>query len=132
MAELIAEMRGLDGALADDDRLAEIRSSLTDGIDQLQASTEWLLKQGPLDPNAAGSASVNLLMLTGTVVGGWQMALAGLAIVNGAASDDPAFAEAKLITTRFYAQHILPRGRGLAIAAMAGPDAVMALSEDQF
>ena len=132
MAELIAEMRGLDGVLADDEQLAEIRASLSDGIDQLQAATEWLLQQGPLDPNAAGSASVNLLMLAGTVVGGWQMALAGLAIVNGAASDDPAFAEAKLMTTRFYAQHILPRGRGLAIAAMAGADSVMALSEDLF
>ena len=132
IGELVAEMRALDDALAADERLAEIRSALTDGVDQLQSATTWLLQQGPLDPNAPGSASVNLLMLTGTVVGGWQMARAGLAVVNGAASDDPAFAESKLVTTRFYAQHILPKSRGLAAAAMAGPDCVMALSEEQF
>ncbi|MCJ7590432.1 MAG: acyl-CoA dehydrogenase C-terminal domain-containing protein, partial [Woeseiaceae bacterium] len=94
--------------------------------------TRWLLDNGSLDPNAVGSASVNLLMLTGTVVGGWQMALAGLAIVNGAASGDESFAEAKLMTARFYALHILPRANGFSAAAMAGPDAVMALSEIQF
>jgi len=132
IGELIAEMRALDSDLVTDERLAEIRSALSDGVDQLQSASEWLLAQGPLDPNAAGSASVNMLMLAGTVVGGWQMARAGLAIVNGAAADDPAFAEGKLMTTRFYGQHILPRSRGLAVAAMAGPDAVMSLPEDQF
>ena len=132
MAELIAEMRGLDDALAADERLADIRVALSAGVDQLQLATRWLLDNGSLDPNAAGSASVNLLMLTGTVVGGWQMALAGLAIVNGAASGDESFAEAKLMTARFYALHILPRANGLCAAAMAGPDAVMALSEIQF
>ncbi len=132
IGELIAEMRAMDDALAGDERLGEIRESLADGIGQLESATQWLLEQGPLDPNAAGSASVNLLMLAGTVVGGWQMARAGLAIVNGAASDDAAFAEAKLLTVRFYARHILPRAHGLAAAAMAGPCTVMQLNESQF
>jgi len=91
-----------------------------------------LLEQGPLDPNTAGSASVNLLMLAGVVVGGWQMARAALAIVNGAASDDPNFAEAKVQTVRFYALHIMPKARGLADAAMADADAVMGLPEESF
>ena len=132
MDELLTEMRSLDDALAADERLQEIRTALSDGVDQLQSATSWLLQQGPLDPNAAGSASVNMLMLTGTVIGGWQMARAALAIVNGAASDDPSFAEAKLMTVRFYAQHIMPRSHGLADAAMAGPDVIMAFSEEHF
>jgi hypothetical protein len=71
-------------------------------------------------------------MLTGIVVGGWQMALAALAITKGAASDDQVFADAKLVTARFYGQHILPRARGFAAAAMAGADTVMALAEESF
>lgn len=129
---LLAEMTALDAELAGDERLAEIRVALAEGVEQLQSATAWLLEQGPLDPNTAGSASVNMLMLTGIVVGGWQMALAALAITKGAASDDRAFADAKLVTARFYGQHILPRAQGFAAAAMAGADAVMALAEESF
>jgi hypothetical protein len=130
--ELIAEMRVLDEALAADERLAEIRAALNTGVDQLEMATRWLLEQGPVNPNAAGSASFNLLMLAGTVVGGWQMARAGVAIVNGAASDDVPFADAKLSTVRFYALHIMPRATGYAMAAVAGADAVMAIDDAQF
>jgi len=129
---LLAEMTALDAELAGDERLAEIRAALAEGVEQLQSATTWLLEQGPQDPNTAGSASVNMLMLTGVVVGGWQMARAALAITKGAAADDQAFADAKLVTARFYGQHILPRARGFAAAAMAGTDAVMALAEESF
>ncbi len=132
IGELIAEMLALDAELAADERLAEIRSALSRGVGQLQSATKWLLEQGPLDPNTAGAASVNMLMLTGVVVGGWQMARAALAITKGAASDDPAFADAKLVTVRFYAQHIMPRAQGLCDAATAGANVVMELTEEQF
>ena len=132
MRELIADIRLLDDALASDERTAEIGAAMKVGVDQLQAATSWLLEQGPLDPNTAGSASVNMVMLAGIVFGGWQMARAALAIVNGAASDDAAFAEAKIRTVRFYAQHIMPRASGLADAAMAGADSVMGLPEESF
>jgi acyl-CoA dehydrogenase len=73
-----------------------------------------------------------MLMLAGIVVGGWQMARAALAIVNGAAADDAAFAAAKLMTVGFYAQHIMPRAAGLMHAAMAGADSIMSLPEASF
>jgi alkylation response protein AidB-like acyl-CoA dehydrogenase len=132
MSELIAEIRLLDGELGADERVKAIRSALSSGVDQLESATAWLLKEGPVDPNTAGSASVNMLMLAGLVVGGWQMARAALAIINGAASDDPTFAEAKLVTVRFYAQHIMPEASGLAAAAMAGADSVMSLPDSSF
>jgi len=132
MGELIADIRLLDGDLAADERATAIRSALSQGADHLESATAWLLKEGPLDPNTAGSASVNLLMLAGLVVGGWQMARTALAIINGAASDDPTFAEAKLHTVDFYARHIMPQASGMADAAMAGADSVMNLPEDAF
>ena len=132
ITEVISEIRSLDEELAEDERLAEIRAALSEGVEQLETATAWLLQQGSSDPHAAGSASVNLLMLTGTVLGGWQMARAALKIVNGTAAVDSDFAEAKIATTRFYAQHILPRSRALRAAATAGSDALMMLPEDAF
>lgn len=130
--EWIGEMTALDSELAVDERLAEIRTALARGTQQLESAKSWLLQEGPLDPNTAGSASVNMLMLAGIVLGGWQMARAGLAVVKGAASDDASFAAGKLLTVRFYAQHIMPRTHGLLDAATAGPEAVMAFTEEQF
>ena len=132
MGELIAEMQSLDNELAADERTVEIRAALKKGVEQLQAATSWLLEHGPLDPNTAGSASVNLLMQAGIVVGGWQMARSALAVLNGASAEDVSFAKAKLQTVRFYAQHIMPRAGGFADAAMAGADSVMELPEESF
>ncbi len=129
---LIAEMQALDEQLAADERLAGVRTGLAGGVEHLQLATTWLLEQGPKDPHAAGSMSVNMLMLAGVVCGGWQMARAALAIVRGAAADDPAFADAKLATSLFYAQHILPRAGALQAAATAGSDELMALAEESF
>ena len=132
MRELIDDMTALDEELAAHEDLADVRNALSTGVECMQSALSWLLENGPKDRNAPGSASVNMLMMTGIVVGGWQMARAVLAIKNGAASDDQAFAEAKLLTARFYAQHIMPRAGGLLDAATAGSAAMMELPEDSF
>lgn len=132
ITELVVEMQSIDAALGDDERLHDIRDALREGVENLRSASSWLLGNAPLDPYAAGSASVNLLMLAGTVAGGWQMARAALAVVDGAASDDPEFAKAKLMTAQFYAKHVLPRSRALHAAATAGSNALMMLPEDSF
>ena len=126
---LISEMRALDADLTGE-RFATIRASLKSGVDDLEAAVDWVLENAPKDPNAPGSASVNLLMLFGTVIGGYQMARAALAVANGAAADDAAFATAKQQTADFYATHILSRSAGFRAAATAGSDIVMAISEE--
>ena len=128
---LIDEMRALDAGL-DDQRLVAVRSSLTAGIDDLEATVNWLLANAPSDPHAPGSAAVNLMMLAGTVLGGYQLARAALAIVNGASADDAAFGETKLQTVAFYASHMLPRSGAYRAAATAGSEFVMGPAEDDF
>jgi len=51
MGVLLDEMAALDGQLAGDERLAEIRAALAEGAGQLRSATTWLLEKGPLDPN---------------------------------------------------------------------------------
>jgi alkylation response protein AidB-like acyl-CoA dehydrogenase len=132
LGEMLDEMSAIDTELAADDHLADIRAALAKGVEQLRAATKWLLEHSAEGPDTAGAASVNLLMLAGVVVGGWQMARAGLAIKNGAASDDAAFCDAKLTTVRFYAQHIMPKSSSFYDAAIAGSASVMDLPEESF
>lgn len=133
-ADLIAEMRDVVGELEGIAGLGALRSSLATGIDHFEAAVDWLISNAPNDQNAPGSASVNLLMLAGVVVGGWQMARAALAVTRGSgvADSDESFCEAKLITVMFYAEHILPRSFSYMRAATSGTASLMTMPESSF
>lgn len=111
-----------------------MQRSLDRGADVLQQAAERLLEGSGDDPHLAGAASYAMVMLTGTVAGGWQMARAALAarrrLEQGAGGSD--FYRAKIVTARFYAEHILPRAGAYGDAVFAGSDTIMALDEDQF
>ena len=81
MAALIGEMRVVEGQLggADNVDFPAIRENLAAGIQALEQATQWMLQTIGQDPDAAFGASVNYMMLTGYVCGGWQMARAALA-----------------------------------------------------
>jgi acyl-CoA dehydrogenase len=134
IGELLTEMRALDEELAAVDEFASIGNGLSSGVDDLAAAVDWLIANAPDDQNVPGAASVNLLMLAGTVIGGWQMARAALATNRRLADGDTdkAFLEAKVITARFYAEQILPRSSGYRQAAMSGSDTIMAMPEESF
>ena len=134
MKEWIEEMRSLDDDLAAVDDLATIRKWLSRGIEDLFAAVSWLLSNAIDDQNAPGAASVNLLMLAGTVAGGWQMARAALAATRRLAdgNSDSAFLEAKVMTAQFYAAHILPRSSAYCQAAISGSEVIMAMPEASF
>lgn len=133
MRALIADMRAtatdLAGAPGDD--LAVIRTELEDGIQALAQATDWILASR--DACSVMAISVDYLMLTGYVCGGWQMARAArIAQQRLASGQDPLFYEAKLITARFYAEHLLPKAGALLRSIQQGGTSVMALVEEQF
>ncbi len=134
MREWIGEMRSLESELSVADDLAPIRQALCSGIDDLAAAVQWLLENAPDDQNVPGAASFNLLMLAGTVAGGWQMARAALVAKQRLADGDTdtAFLEAKLMTALFYAAHILPRSSSYRQAAISGSSVIMTLPEESF
>ena len=132
---LIAEMRGLDGKLAASKNadVSAARENFKRAVDGLAAATQWIVDTFPKDPNAVAAVSVPFLKLWGTVAGGWMMARAALiADAKQAAGGDADFCRAKIITARFYAEHILPQAGGLASAVTSGAASVLALSEAQF
>ena len=132
---LIQEMRSLGQDLDGGSRDFEvIRDGLFAAVDELERSTMWLIENAPGDRSLPGAAAVNLLMLMGTVVGGWQLArAASVAGRNLRVSDeDNAFYQAKIITARFYIEHIMPRTVAYARAATAGSESMLAIPIDLF
>ena len=82
---------------------------------------------------AVSASAVPFLRLFGVVAGGWQMARAALvAQARVDAGDDDSFYHAKVITARFYADHLLTQAEGLASTVIDGSAAVLAMPLDQY
>ena len=125
--EFIAEMRGILPEL-EGEQFASIRSSLSEQLDGLQQTTEWMLRTGATDPNAVLAGSSPYLRIWGLVVGGWLLARSALA---ASTAGDPDTAEEQLVLARFYAEQLLPQAGGLAAASTAGERDLYALSAAQ-
>ncbi|MFZ4537472.1 acyl-CoA dehydrogenase [Propionivibrio sp.] len=132
---VIGMMRALDADLAKQDNahLVAIRSRFAAGVDALAKAGEWIIVNYKTDVRAASAGAVPFLTLFGIVAGGWQMTRAALiaqAKIDGGDSDP--FYPAKIITSRFFADHLLSQAEGLASSVTDGAIGVMGLAEDQF
>ena len=132
-----AELRrasGDDGA----GHLAAICGGLASGITALSDCVQWLAENYRADIKAVHAGSVPFLKLTGIVAGGWQMARAALiaherlAAGSGAMQFDKSFYEAKIITSRFFAEHVLAQAPGLRSEIMTGASSTLGLADEQF
>ncbi len=132
---LIGEMRDAAGALArGDDNLKAIGQALTDGVAAVDGAVEHILQTFGSDIKAVHVGAVPFLKLLGIVAGGWQMARAARIASErlAAAEGDTAFYQAKIVTARFYADHVLSQAPGLARTIVGGAAAVLALDDSQF
>ncbi len=134
-AALVKEIAETESSLAaGDETLAVIRAALADGRECLVQGLRWLEKHYASDPAVPGSVAYHLLMMTGTVTGGWQLARAAAIAATRLADgvEDRDFYAAKLVTARFYAEQIMPLARAHLRAVEAGAGTLMALSAEQF
>jgi alkylation response protein AidB-like acyl-CoA dehydrogenase len=131
---LIADIQATDAELGRHDALAEIRAALREGCESLVAAAQWLAANHAQHPGLPGAISYHLLMLIGTVVGGWQLARAAATAQARLAEQpaDAAFFTAKISTARFYAGQIMPAALAHRRAIEAGCDALLAMPEEQF
>jgi len=89
--------------------------------------------QTKASPNAVFAGSVPYLMLAGNLVAGWQLARSLLVAEDLAkAGTDVPFMKAKIVTARFYAEHILNKAPGLRDSIVDGADCVTALALEAF
>jgi alkylation response protein AidB-like acyl-CoA dehydrogenase len=94
---------------------------------------DFMAAQGKASPNAVYAGSVPYLMLAGNLMSGWQMARALLVAEHAAAAgQDAAFMQAKVLTARFYADHILTRVPGLRDSIVEGYAGVTDMALEAF
>jgi alkylation response protein AidB-like acyl-CoA dehydrogenase len=135
MATLIAQMRQdiLELEQSTDTQVVSIGTALVSGVAALEDATAWMLQALMAQPDAALASSVDYLMLTGYVCGGWQMARAALvASRKNAMNEDPAFHLAKLDTARFYADKVLPKASAFLEMIRSGASSGSTLPIEQF
>ena len=122
--ELVAN--GTEVALAVAKRLKAAREAFADVVRFIAGGTK-------ASPNAVFAGSVPYLMLAGNVMAGWQMARALLiAQEQVAQGNDVAFMQAKIITARFYAEHLLSKAPGMRDSIVEGAESVTALALEAF
>ncbi|MEP6557833.1 MAG: acyl-CoA dehydrogenase [Burkholderiales bacterium] len=115
-----------EDAIAVSRRLIAARQAFLDVVD-------YMVENGKSQPNAVFAGSVPYLMLAAQLVSGWDLArslLAAEAMVER--GEDVSFAQAKIATARFYAEHVLATLPGQRDAIVHGGQSVLALTPEQF
>jgi len=144
--KLIKDDGAAIGALLDDvesciatldlagESLAATRVALRRGLKAAREVVAGVLQEHSADPSLPGAVAVNVLMLMGTLLGGWQLALGALSAKTqmDGSSQDRAFLEGKLVTCEFFAEHLMPRIDAYRAAALAGSRTIMSLAREQF
>ncbi len=135
IGELIAEIRGFidDTDTTASEHLVPVMTELGRGVVHLEAAVKSIFAGYEADVALPGSAAYSLMMLAGVVAGGYELArsavVAAQKLTDGGDKD---FLQAKLVTARFFAEHILPRADGYRTSVTAGSSSIMGLSEEQF
>ncbi len=124
--EVLLTQNGSTDTLVMAKRLAAARLAFIDVVEFVAANTK-------AHPNDVFAGSVPYLMLAGNLMAGWQMGRALLAAqAQMAQGEDVAFMQAKVITARFYADHLLTKVPGLRDSIVEGAACVTALALEAF
>jgi alkylation response protein AidB-like acyl-CoA dehydrogenase len=131
---VIKQMKKAATALDESDAdVRAIKQQLSKSIDLLAEASQFIGMNAMSDLNRAFSCSVPYLKLWGVVAGGWQMARAAqISATKISTGDSDPFYAAKLITARFYADHVLSQALWLHHEIVHGSASVMALGEAGF
>jgi acyl-CoA dehydrogenase len=124
-AVVIAQMRALDGALAEAPSLPGVAAVYSGAVDALERSIRYAVANYGSDARSVAAGAVPLLKLFGIVAGGWQLLRSALIAEQRLTAAEQAtltaaFYQAKIATARFYADHVLSHAPGLAHAVIHG------------
>jgi acyl-CoA dehydrogenase len=126
MGALIQDMsQELHGPATGDATVTATRQAALDAVGLLKSATQSLLGMLAQRPELALAVSVPYLKLSGYVIGGWLMARSCALAAAGANGPDREFYRAKMQTTRFYADQVLPRSLALARIVASGAPSVV-------
>lgn len=126
IANLIEEMTAQVSALDDSNKhLSNLKKQLQSGIRDATEVVDFI-NENLTDIDALNSASTNIMMMFGYLLGGLGLAKeANVALgMTGSENHSSSFLESKLVISGFYASHYMPRVRALHQSVLFGVDAV--------
>ena len=114
--------------------LADIASEFANALDLLAEHSQSIAQQFSQSTKQALSVSVPYLMLTGYVVGAWQLAQSAVkaAELLAAGDSNQNFLKGKIQTARFYHRMVLTEIQGLAYSVKHAGSAVTAFDNAYF
>jgi alkylation response protein AidB-like acyl-CoA dehydrogenase len=133
--QLLTMMGGVlnDASHTSGDDIAAIAAQLKAALALAESTSTYVAKNFGSATREVAAGSVPYLMLMGIVGGGWQMLRAALAAQKRLAADgSDEFAKSKIITARFYADHLLPRCGGYAHEVLHGAASALRLDAAGF
>ncbi|MDA9180309.1 acyl-CoA dehydrogenase C-terminal domain-containing protein, partial [Emcibacteraceae bacterium] len=113
---------------------AVIKKNLSKITAMSKECAEWLLSQHNESITNTMAGSVPYLRMLSTAVGCYLMAKGALSARNRLdnGDSDKEFLEGKIITSRYYAEQIVPTVLGLAEAIKAGDELFYAIDKNNF
>jgi acyl-CoA dehydrogenase len=129
----VSEVAGELSASSDPD-LKATGAALAAAAASMGESIDWLVTHYGTSSRAAFAAAVPYLQMWGLVAGGWQLGRAALVAAQRLeeGSGDADFYRAKISTSRFFADCLLPQAGALGHAITRGSESVLALADEQF
>jgi hypothetical protein len=114
-----------------DPTLKDIGVALATAAAKARETVQWISRNFATNAPAVAAGSTYVLKLLGITFGGWMLARsAQIATKQLAAGEgDASYLKGKVLTARFFADHILAQVPSLSIAATKGGESVLAVEE---
>ena len=130
---LLVEIEKLPGQLgrSGDAQLVAIGEALAMSASRLRKTVEWVSETYGTNPAAVAAGSVYVLKLMGITLGGWMLARSAQVAARqlAAKEGDADFLRGKVLTARFFADHVMAQAPALASAIMEGSESVLAVED---
>jgi len=134
--DLLDEMESLLPELAKHpgDDCTAMHKHLKNALENLRASGGWMAKKAKEDASVAAASAAPFLRLMGNAVGGYYLAKSAVLAQEDLTSraGDADFLAGKIMTARFYAEHVLPQCNALAVTVVEGAKVSLTMLEETF
>lgn len=124
-----------DLACQNDETLSVISHNLKTSLQKLQESTMWILENAKDNLDGAAAAAVPYLEQCASVAGGYMMARMAKSshdLLQDGADENEEFLKTKLLTSRFFAESLLPQVNSLTDVIKGGHVATLKIANEQF
>ncbi len=117
------------------DGLEVVCVRLERAVNALDRASQWIVDTYSTSPTQVAAGAVPYLELLGRTVGGWLLARAAFLArtqLRAGASGNPGFLQGKLVSARFFADHVLIGAEGLADTVIFGFKSVEEIKSGDF